>query len=85
MRTLKKTEIALLEAQACSAEDWSRVLITDEHSLRYIRNTRFSGDICIGSFQKSFDMPGAVQIVTDDATIYIPLAELIDFEQERKR
>lgn len=60
MRTLKKTEIALLEAQACSAEDWSRVLITDEHSLRYIRNTRFSGDICIGSFQKSFDMPGGI-------------------------
>ena len=34
---------------------------------------------------ESFDMPGAVQVVTDDATIYIPLAELIDFEQERKR
>ena len=33
----------------------------------------------------SFDMPGAVQVVTDDATIYIPLAELIDFEQERAR
>ena len=33
----------------------------------------------------SFDMPTAVQIVTDDATIYIPLAELIDFEQERAR
>lgn len=60
MRTLTKTEIALLEAQACSAEDWSRVLITDEHSLRYIRHTRFSGDVRIGAFHKSFDMPGGI-------------------------
>jgi len=60
MRTLTSNEIALLESQACSAEDWSRVLITDERSLRYIRNTRFSGDISIGSFQKSFDMPGGI-------------------------
>ena len=60
MRTLTKTEIALLEAQACSAEDWSRVLITDEQSLRYIRHTRFSGDVRIGAFHKSFDMPGGI-------------------------
>ena len=60
MRTLSKTEIALLEAQACSAEDWARVLITDEQSLRYIRHTRFSGDIRIGAFHKSFDMPGGI-------------------------
>ena len=60
MRTLTKTEIALLEAQACSAEDWSRVLITDEQSLRYIRHTRFSGDVHIGAFHKSFDMPGGI-------------------------
>ena len=60
MRTLTKTEIALLEAQACSSDDWSRVQITDEQSLRYIRHTRFSGDIRIGRFSKSFDMPGGI-------------------------
>ena len=60
MRTLTSNEIAILESQACTAEDWGRVLITDERSLRYIRNTRFSGDITIGSFQKSFDMPGGI-------------------------
>ena len=60
MRTLTKQEIDLLEAQACSAEDWSRVQITDEQSLRYIRHTRFSGDIRIGAFRKSFDMPGGI-------------------------
>ncbi len=60
MRTLTKTEIGLLEAQACSSDDWSRVQITDEQSLRYIRHTRFSGDIRIGRFSKSFDMPGGI-------------------------
>ncbi len=60
MRILTKQEIDLLEAQACSAEDWSRVQITDEQSLRYIRHTRFSGDIRIGAFRKSFDMPGGI-------------------------
>ncbi len=33
----------------------------------------------------SFDIPGAVQAVTDDARIFIPLGELIDLEKERER
>ncbi|MBR1791970.1 MAG: DUF4954 family protein [Bacteroidaceae bacterium] len=60
MRPLTQTEIALLESQACSAEDWARVQITDDASLKYIRHTRFSGDIRIGAFTKSFDMPGGI-------------------------
>ncbi|MBR0274075.1 MAG: DUF4954 family protein [Bacteroidaceae bacterium] len=60
MRALTKTEIGLLEAQACTSDDWSHVQITDEQSLRYIRHTRFSGDIRIGRFSKSFDMPGGI-------------------------
>ncbi len=34
---------------------------------------------------ETFHMPDAVQIITDDAKIYIPLAELVDFDAERKR
>ena len=33
----------------------------------------------------SFDIDGAVAIVTSDAKIYIPMGELIDFEAERAR
>ena len=33
----------------------------------------------------SFDIEGSVSVVTADATIYLPLAELVDFEAERKR
>ena len=60
MRTLTPLEIQQLEQQGCTAEDWQRVQITDAQSLKYIRGTRFSGDIRIGSFQKSFEMPGGI-------------------------
>jgi valyl-tRNA synthetase len=33
----------------------------------------------------SCDSEGAVQIVTDSATVYIPLADIVDFAAERKR
>ncbi|MBO5196360.1 MAG: class I tRNA ligase family protein, partial [Clostridia bacterium] len=32
-----------------------------------------------------FSEDGAVQIITDSATIYIPMADIVDFEAERKR
>lgn len=60
MKALSQTDIARLEAQGCTAEDWSRVLVTDEQSLKYVRHTRFSGDIRMGRFQKSFEMPGGI-------------------------
>jgi valyl-tRNA synthetase len=34
---------------------------------------------------ESFDIQNAVAIITDDAKIYIPMGELIDFEAERAR
>lgn len=60
MRTLTHDEICLLEAQGCTAEDWTRVSISDTASLKYVRHTRFSGEIRIGRFEKSFDMPGGM-------------------------
>jgi hypothetical protein len=60
MRALTQEEITRLEQQGCSAEDWSQVLVSDEQSLKYIRGTRFSGDIRLGSFRRSFEMPGGI-------------------------
>ena len=60
MNPLSQSAIDRLEAQGCTAEDWSRILVTDEASLKYIRGVRFSGDIRLGHFQKSFDMPGGI-------------------------
>ena len=34
---------------------------------------------------ESYNDDGAVQIITDSATIYIPLADIVDFEAERER
>ena len=60
MRTLTPSEIQQLEQQGCTAEDWQRIEVADTQSLKYIRHARFSGDIRIGRFQKSFDMPGGI-------------------------
>ena len=60
MRQLLEEEITRLQAQGCSAEDWSRVEISDASSLKYIRGVRFSGDIRLGRFERSFEMPGGI-------------------------
>ncbi len=60
MKALSDKDIALLEAQGCSAEDWSKVQVSDEASLKYVRGVRFSGNIALGRFEKSFDMPGGI-------------------------
>ena len=60
LRQLTSAERARLEAQGNTAENWDEVLVSDEASLKYIRGTRFSGHIELGSFTKSFDMPGGM-------------------------
>ena len=59
-RQLTPKEVAKLQEQGCSAEDWSTIYVTDEASLKYIRATRFSGEIHLGRFQKSFELPGGM-------------------------
>ena len=59
-RQLTPQEVAKLQEQGCSAEDWSTIYVTDEASLKYIRATRFSGEIHLGRFQKSFELPGGM-------------------------
>ncbi len=60
MKALTQSTIERLEAQGCTSDDWSRVQIADEHSLKYVRGVRFSGDVSLGTFQKSFEMPGGI-------------------------
>ena len=60
MRKLTPQEIHQLEAQGCTCDEWQRISIDDAASLKYIRHARFSGDISIGRFSKSFDMPGGM-------------------------
>lgn len=55
---------------------------TFESGAVFIKRLAYASDVTIGT---SPDVDGAVRIVTNDAKIYIPMGELIDFEAERAR
>ena len=67
------------KAKVCIATEFKD---TFETAIPFMQRLASASEVEVAS---SFDMPTAVQVVTDDATIYIPLDELIDFEAERKR
>ncbi len=59
-RHLTASEIAQLEMQSCSSSDWARILIHPALNLKYVRHCRFSGNICLGKFEKTFILPGGI-------------------------
>jgi len=60
-RKLTQEEIDILVSRDCRADDWSTVEIKDPHSLQYIRNVRFSGEVRWGSFNEVFVLPGGIR------------------------
>ena len=60
-RKLSAEEIALLEAAACTAEDWNEVEVAEGFDARCVRNVNFSGKIRLGSFGHIFELPGGVR------------------------
>ncbi|MCU4174469.1 DUF4954 family protein [Carboxylicivirga sp. N1Y90] len=60
-RSLTQKEIKTLEQQSCTSTDWSRVSVADSFTTKSIRNTAFSGDVCLGSFDKIFSFAGGVE------------------------
>lgn len=59
-RHLTAEEIERLKEQGCSAEDWERVLVAEGFNAKYVRMTRFSGDIRLGLFDKGIELPGGI-------------------------
>lgn len=55
---------------------------TFEAAQVFMQKLAYASGVTVGD---SFDMPGAVSIVTDAARMYIPMDELIDFEKELAR
>ncbi|MEE1279361.1 MAG: class I tRNA ligase family protein, partial [Oscillospiraceae bacterium] len=49
---------------------------------QFIERLAFASHIEIAD---SFDMPGATQVITDGARVYIPTEDLVDFEKELER
>lgn len=60
-RRLTQDEIACLQAQMCTAADWSSIEVVDSFNPAYIRYTRFSGNIRIGVFEKEFSLAGGMK------------------------
>ena len=82
-RSLTSAEIAQLESQGCSAENWAEVEVAEAFEPQYVRNTRFSGHNRIGVFRRQIEMPGGLKVhsgiynatlhnveVGDDAHLY---------------
>lgn len=60
-RALTAEEIITLKSQMCSASDWSQVLVADDFCAVYVWYARFSGKVCLGSFNKEFYLPGGIR------------------------
>lgn len=82
-RKLTEREIAQLESQGCSAENWAEIEVAEAFDARYVKNTRFSGHNRLGSFCREIEMPGGLKVhsgiynatlhnveVGDDAHLY---------------
>ena len=52
---------------------------------KYFVRLASASSLAVSADESVFELNGCVSVVTDVATIYIPMAELVDFEAERKR
>ena len=60
-KNLTPEQIDLLVAAGCKSEEWDRVKTSAPETLKYIKNVRFSGDVCFGRFDASFTLPGGLK------------------------
>ena len=63
-RKLTEKEIAILDANGCVCEDWSRVQVSwgEQSYTDRIVNVTFSGDIRMGSFEGYHSFPGGISL-----------------------
>ena len=61
-RQLTAQEIAQLEAQGCTAQNWAEVEVAEAFDPQYVRHTTFSGHNKIGAFGKEIELPGGLKI-----------------------
>lgn len=59
-RKLNDSEISRLTAQGCVADDWSQVLVAEGFVPETVTHVRFSGQVRLGVFEKSFALPGGL-------------------------
>ncbi|NJD11794.1 MAG: DUF4954 family protein [Gemmatimonadetes bacterium] len=57
-RPLTETEIRQLEAQGCSAQDWSQVLVKGPFQAERVVGAHFSGNVRLGRLNGAVSLPG---------------------------
>ena len=60
-RLLTEDEVLQLKSQSCLADDWNKVLVSDNFKTEYIHHTRFSGDVKLGAFDGEFTLAGGIK------------------------
>lgn len=59
-RSLTNEEIKQLEAQSCSASNWSTIRVHQDFNPVYVSHARFSGNIKLGRFEGEFTLAGGM-------------------------
>lgn len=49
-----------MEQNGCSSTDWGQVFVKEGFDPQHVRNSRFSGTIKLGRFEKEFSLPGGL-------------------------
>lgn len=60
-RKLTLEEIAVLQANMCTAADWNDIDVAEDFSPCHIRYVRFSGNVRLGSFNREFTLAGGIK------------------------
>lgn len=60
-RKLTSEEISALQAQMCTASDWSMIEVSEGFTPGHIRHARFSGNIRLGKFTGEFTLAGGMK------------------------
>ncbi len=61
-RSLTSLEIEQLQQQFCIADDWNNIQVLEGFNPLYVREVSFSGQIRLGKFEKSVDLPGGISV-----------------------
>lgn len=80
--TLDWWQIAALEKQGCSADDWNRVKISQGVNLDRIRNVHFGGNVSVESGAVLRNIPGGIYNCRVGQEAVIENVSRIEFEEE---
>lgn len=61
LRHLLSEEIADLEKNGCTADNWENIKVASPFHAEHVCNVHFSGSVALGLFEKEFTLPGGVK------------------------